>query len=601
MMKFLKRLLPLLVVLAAVLPSRAGNVPREKAAAAAQAFFAPQARRASNSSGGLSKGVSALTQAEYGSASLAAFNREGGGFVVISLNDALPPVLAWSPDGRFPSRDEMPGNMAWWFSSLEAQIESLGPEADGGVAVRQMWENVSASAAVRGGGKLYETAIWKQSTPFNNACPVSGTARCLTGCVATAGAIIARYFNWPDAGVGTVPAKDAATAGPDYPAHELGHSYQWDNMPLSYDAGYDASQAAAVATLMYDMGTIARMSYGPRASSASDGALLTGLKQYMKYNKGACLVNRADYDDARWSRMMKDNLDNCGPTIYTGRDPINGGHTFVLDGYDADGRFHFNWGWGSFFNCYCELNNLVAGSSGYVFSDSQGMIVDLVPDYEGTSTACDRIGFTAGGDYAGLRADTDSFERNRFFTCYAGWIVPQAADFNGVFYFALYDKAGNFKEDISYRAFNAGIKLGSRTAFSTSCQIKGPIEPGDRIRLRYVGQYNEGVVDVGAGCVTEIIVMEDSGGDEPDPAAGYTAAQTAASTSLHYDRDGKVLTLTFSHPVNWSVKNSRAEVLASGSALEGGSISIDFSGYASGIYTISAGSSEDPFSFTVTR
>lgn len=586
-------------MIAAVLPSRAGNVPREKAAAAAQAFFAPQARRAYNPSGGLSKGASVLTEAEYGSASLAVFNREGGGFVVVALNDAVPPILAYSPDGRFPAKEEMPEAMAWWLSQMEAQINSLGDKAVQSEEVAERWRNPALSMA-KSAGKLYETASWKQGAPFNNHCPMEGGQRCLTGCVAIAGAIICRYFQWPAAGVGTVPAKPSYCSGPDYPEHALGHTYDWADMPLEYGWGYTDAQADKVATLAYDLGTMAEMSYSTKASSANTGVLINGLKTYMKYDKGAYLASRSDFTDSAWNELLTDVLDNYGPTLYSAKDPVAGGHTFVIDGYDADGRIHCNWGWG-FANCYCDINSFVPEGQPYNFSASHQVAVGLVPDYEGTSSGRDWLVFVKNGDYAGLSADTGTFEKNVYFRCSTGWFGPKVNAFSGSVYIALYDKDGNFKQDIS-AAINTSIGLNGMTRTERLCRITCDIAPGDRIRLRYVGQYNEGVITSGAGCVTEIIVMEDNaGGDEPDPAAGYSAAETAASTSLHYDRAGKVLTLTFSHPANWSVKSSRAEVLASGSALEGGSISIDFSGYASGTYTISVGSAEDPFSFTITK
>ena len=96
--------------------------------------------------------------------------------------------------------------------------------------------------------------------------------------------------------------------------------------------------------------------------------------------------------------------------------------------------------------------------------------------------------------------------------------------------------------------------------------------------------------------------MEDTGGgEEPDPTTGYSAAQTAASTTLAYDKASATLTLTFTNPANWTVKNSSGTTVASGTAATGGAVAIDLSGYAAGTYTILVGSTEDPFSFTITK
>jgi len=40
---------------------------------------------------------------------------------------------------------------------------------------------------------------------------------------------------------------------------------------------------------------------------------------------------------------MKIQIDSLLPIIYSGSG--SGGHSFILDGYDNSGRFHFNWGW----------------------------------------------------------------------------------------------------------------------------------------------------------------------------------------------------------------------------------------------------------------
>ena len=587
-MRFFKKLAFALLGALVALPAIADGVTPERAREVAAAFFAGGAKR------GI--GDAQLKAADVSTDAYMAFNRDGGGFVVIALNDAVTPVLAYSPEGEFPSEKDMPEPMRWWFSSLAEQIAAVGDDVKASGAVRAAWENPEP---VRSASKLYETASWSQHEPFNNNCPTIGGERCLTGCVAIAGAILARYFQWPDAGVGTIPAKPSSVSGPDYPAHDLGHSYDWDNMPLYYGSNPTSTQAAAVATLVYDMATMAQMAFGTQASSASSSVLLAGLKQYMKYDKGAYQVDRSEYTDDQWQQLLTDILDNYGPTIYSGRDPRYGGHSFVMDGYDSNGRFHFNWGWG-FADCYCTLNALEPEETPYNFSDRHQVIVGLIPDYDGTSSGRDRLVFLKTDDSAGVSADTDTFEKNVAFIGSTGLFGPRINNFSGSVYLSLYDKEGNWKQDIS-SAYNVSIDLNNYRSTSRTCCITCDIAPGDRIKVRYVGQYNGGIIDSGVGCITEIIVKEDTGGDEPDPTAGYTAAQTAASTSLSYDKATATLTLVFAHPANWAVKNSGGTDMTSGVATDGGAIAINMSGYASGTYTISIGSTEDPFTFTITK
>ena len=560
-------------------------VPEQKAAQTAAAFFGSKQVQMTP------KAVSGVQAA---APAFRAYNRDGGGFVVISGNDAVEPVLAYSETGAFPSIDQMPENMAWWFAKITKMIESIPETAKADAAVQARWANPGIPKT--SSEMLLETALWGQGTPFNDKCPEVGGERCVTGCVATAAAILARYFKWPDAGVGTIPAFHDYGAGFD--AHDLGHAYDWDNMPLIYYSGYTEAQADAVSTLMYDMGTMSRMDYGVNGSGAYTSDLLSALKTHMKYNKGAYLADRSDYSDAEWTALMKQQLEDCGPIAYSGSDVGGaGGHQFIIDGYDSQDRFHFNWGWNGGGNCYCWFTSLTPQYSSYDFANGQDALIDLVPDKDGTSTYVDKVVFYGQGDYYGIKASTSSFNRNTHFNCTAGWLYPIATSFNGSFYFALYDKDGNFKEDIS-DGYYLNIPEGWLGYFYMDCVIKSVITPGDRIKVRYVGQYNEGIVSMGSGCTTEIIVMPE---DYQDPSSGYTAAQTAAATSLSYNKTTHVLSLTCLHPAVWSLRSDNAGVLASDYADEGQRVDINLSSYPSGTYTIAIGSSEDPYTFTITK
>lgn len=586
-MKHLK-IIALLALVSLGLPLQAEVVPEKKAAETAAAFFGTAKLRGSS--------LRAVAPAEAKAPAFRAYNRDGGGFVVISGNDAVEPVLAYSDEGTFPAVEDMPENMAWWFGLITKMIEAIPESAKADAAVKARWANPGIPKGED--AMLLETAIWGQGTPFNDKCPEVGGQRCVTGCVATAAAIVARYHRWPDAGEGTVPGYHVYGAG--FGPHDLGYAYDWDNMPLSYNGGYNDAQADAVSTLMYDMGTISQMQYGVGGSGAYTSNLLFGLRTYMKYNKGAYLAYREDYSDTEWTALMKQQLAVCGPVAYSGYD-INdkGGHQFVIDGYDAQNRFHFNWGWYGGGNCYCWFTSLVPEYSEYDFASGQDAIVNLVPDKDGTSTYTDvLVYYRIDEPPYGIETSTTTFRRGKKFSCAAGWIYPLAVEFDGVGVFALYDKYGNFKEDISDPQ-RLLIYYGKAAALTgVECTIKGRMLPGDRIKMRYVGLYNEGIISAGAGCVTEVIVMPE---DSADAAAGYSAAQTAEVTSLSYDRATGVLSLSSLHSVHWFLVDSGGNDLDSGSAAPGQRADISLASLASGTYTVEVGSYEDPFIFTIIK
>lgn len=378
-----------LILLAAVLfwtPAIADSVPEKKAAAAAAAFFGTDEVSLSRPAR-----LAVTDESDSETPAYRAYNREGGGFVVISGNDAVTPVLAYSMEGAFPDEADMPESMAWWFSGLARQIRAIPEGTVADEDVRAMWEQPRNLAPVKlpaptaiPSTLLLETASWGQDAPYFDNCPTVYGQKSVTGCVATAGAIVARYFCWPDAGTGTVPGYHDSGAGFD--SHTLGYSYDWGNMPLSYSGGYSSAEAEAVAVLMYDMGTISKMEYGPDGSGAYPSDLLHGLQTYMKYSSGAYLAYRDFYSDENWISLLKSTLNNCGPIIYGGyTSDYRAGHEFVLDGYDESDRMHFNWGWDGYCNCYCTITNLVPEGTEYDFATEQDAIIGLVPDYSAPS------------------------------------------------------------------------------------------------------------------------------------------------------------------------------------------------------------------------
>ena len=52
-------------------------------------------------------------------------------------------------------------------------------------------------------------------------------------------------------------------------------------------------------------------------------------------------------------------------------------HIFNCDGYDANGFFHFNWGWSGSFDGYFSLSALNPGSGEY--NSGQGALIGIEP------------------------------------------------------------------------------------------------------------------------------------------------------------------------------------------------------------------------------
>ena len=310
------------------------------------------------------------------------FNRVEGGFVIVSGDDAVTPILAYSRTGHFENKG-MPENLAAWMDGLEKSIlnirASRTPPSD---ETARQWRKLESGglAPAASGEKVLETALWGQGIPYNGKCPWIDGDRAKTGCVATAGAIFMRYHKHPEKGTGAIKGYDfTSKQGNEYhmDGYELGHTYDWDNMPLSYTNGeFTDKQAEQVAQLMLDMGMMAKMKYGPKESSGSIVQMVSGMVQNMGYDASAHYLRKEIYGDQEWISIMMNEIDNGRPVLYSGSNGTKG-HAFVCDGYTNDGLLHFNWGWCGESNGYFAIIDM----GGY--TDSILAWINLEPDHGG--------------------------------------------------------------------------------------------------------------------------------------------------------------------------------------------------------------------------
>ena len=232
------------------------------------------------------------------------------------------------------------------------------------------------------------TTRWNQNAPYNNNCPTFGTnsERAAVGCVATATAQVMNYHKWPKQGTGeftyvcNVNNQGEQTLSADFGST----TYEWDKMLDDYaNESYTAEQADAIATLMYHVGVAEHMRYGA-TSSTSNYAAMEALRTYFGYNNGMKFYSRHTVPAAQWDSLLLNELRNARPILYEGATPT-GGHSFVLDGCNAEGYYHFNWGWGGKSNGYFLITALNPRDQGIGsfeggYNASQSFIANLYPD-----------------------------------------------------------------------------------------------------------------------------------------------------------------------------------------------------------------------------
>lgn len=272
------------------------------------------------------------------------FNNDAGGFVIIAGDDAVTPVLGYTSTGSFDA-ENLPDGLKDLLKSYERQIAALG---DNYVA------NQTATRAAFTGEKLLKTAEWNQMAPFNKYTPNNY----VTGCVATAGAIVMKHHGYPAKGTGSHSYTwNGKTISADFE-----QNYDWASMPAVYDGTNDAA-FDGVARLMADLGVAVEMQYNKDGSGAYIGNLVTALQKYYGYSKLSHLMAIEDVGAEAWNSRLREEIDANRPVLYAASDPARGGHAFVIDGY-KDESFSVNWGWGGYCDGFYQIGALNPESVG---------------------------------------------------------------------------------------------------------------------------------------------------------------------------------------------------------------------------------------------
>ena len=285
-----------------------------------------------------SRVVSTASLSTLGNDSYYVFNNDAGGFVIIAGDDAVAPVLGYTSTGAFDANN-LPEGLKDLLKSYEQQIAALG---------KNYKANATSTRAEFTGEKLLNTAKWNQGAPFNKYTPNNY----VTGCVATAGAIVMKHHGYPAKGVGS----HSYTWNGQNLTASFEHDYDWANMPVRYTGDNDAA-FDGVARLMSDLGIAVNMQYANGGSASSLEDLVTALKKYFGYSKYARYLKIEDLGAEAWNGRLRAEIDANRPILYSGAESYYTGHSFVIDGY-KDETFRVNWGWGGYCNGFYRIGAL---------------------------------------------------------------------------------------------------------------------------------------------------------------------------------------------------------------------------------------------------
>lgn len=312
------------------------------------------------------------------------------GFVVVSGDDRLVPVLGYSDQGNFDV-DNCPIQLMELLRSYQNAVETIAANVDEAEEkLVEQWHNMEMGVwqDAQRGTPVVEPLLtnnnWQQNNGYNYFCPADANGpagHAYVGCVALSMGQVMHYWQHPAKGTGshTYECNHSSSQAGNYPdygtlsANFGATTYNFSLMPNYLDGSTPSNQILAIAKLLYHCGVAVDMFYGPEGSMAFHDDIAEALEQYFKYD--SCITLWQSSYQGDWDEMLKADLDAGRPIIYCAY-ANEGGHEFVCDGYDDQNYFHFNWGWGGLHNGYYLTSNM---NPSFVFNSSHGVVAHIQP------------------------------------------------------------------------------------------------------------------------------------------------------------------------------------------------------------------------------
>ena len=341
---------------------------------------------------------------------------EPSGFVIVSGDDSVEPIIGFADDGTYdPSSDNPLGALV--SGDLEDRADSAGNTfgllmslgADLPDSPRDKWRRFIDLAQNPADGYSLMSLMcvsdirvlplvqskWSQATAcgehaYNYYTPENYPC----GCMATAMAQVMRYYEYPAVPIGVheftidvagVRGQAARSRGGD----GLGGPYNWSEMvlrPESNCAALTEAQREAIGALCYDAGVAVGMNYKPMGSGAFMADAKDALVSTFQFENAVMGYNFGFDIHAGMNDMINTNLDAGAPVILAILNvyDVNAAHAVVCDGYGYDSStlyHHLNMGWQGIDDVWYNLPD-IDGARGY-YTIVFGCIYNMFPSGKG--------------------------------------------------------------------------------------------------------------------------------------------------------------------------------------------------------------------------
>ncbi len=290
------------------------------------------------------------------------FQLEPSGFVVVSNDNDIHPIIAYSMKANLENFDQPKNNLIQMLTKdIELRLAHLSSAQKN--KNQLAWQNLVESKF--NANRTFQQWPAENSTPtdgwvetnwnqggiYNDFCPIDNSdERSNVGCVATAMAQIVNFHKFIGNPVLTFNNYDDYYAGGgididnDYQSRDFPSFSELNGYLLDLWNHYEFEMELTVdnmAALSFACGVAVEMQYSSNGSSASTSAV------------GYNLRNKFDFDNGYYYNMsgsfydnLQENMKLMRPAQLSVYNAEGGGHSIICDGYNTDGYFHLNMGWG---------------------------------------------------------------------------------------------------------------------------------------------------------------------------------------------------------------------------------------------------------------
>lgn len=296
---------------------------------------------------------------------------KGIGYAIVSKSDSHK-IIGFSRESEW-KENAFPEILKEWLSSFTNETkEQL--QASSKYFTAELETNEAGQNTI----EPLLTTHWHQNSPYNNYAPVieDGNIKTAAGCVAIAAAQVTYYW-WKDNPFATLKDTPVYPYGGAPVTYSIpkGTPNDWKYIKSEYSSSDSDKSKDAVARLCYVIGTTSYLDY----ATSTGGQIRDAANAiYSQYNLASEFLSRSKCNSQEeWEQLLYCELSNGRPVLCSGSG--DGGHAFVLDGYDATtGLFHFNFGWGGSGDGYYPVDDSQSSMGGFYMN--QAIIYNIHPN-----------------------------------------------------------------------------------------------------------------------------------------------------------------------------------------------------------------------------